>query len=122
MSDFLPICCPFFRPIFFPIFCPIFLAEFFPFLVPFFIQFSVQFFPDLLLLLGTWRSGLDKVSTEIQKLSSTDCNFQGLSRCVQTLKMTGITEMTRLNGITGMARRTGVTVMTPGVAWMIRVT
>ena len=28
--------------------------------------------------LGTWESGLDKVSTEIQGLSSTDCNFQGL--------------------------------------------
>ena len=36
--------------------------------------------------------------------------------------MTGRTEMTRLNGITGMARRMGVTVMTPGVAWMIRMT
>ena len=33
-----------------------------------------------LLLLGTWESGLDKVSTEIQGLASTDCNFQGLSR------------------------------------------
>ena len=33
-----------------------------------------------LLLLGTWESGLDKVSTEIQGLSSTDCNFQRLSR------------------------------------------
>ena len=32
--------------------------------------------------LGTWESGLDKVSTEIRGLSSTDCNFQGLSRCV----------------------------------------
>ena len=31
-------------------------------------------------ILGTWESGLDKVSTEIQGLSSTDCNFQGLSR------------------------------------------
>ena len=28
---------------------------------------------------------LDKVSTEIQGLPSTDCNFQGLSRCVRTL-------------------------------------
>ena len=26
-----------------------------------------------------------KVSIEIQGLSSTDCNFQGLSRCTQTL-------------------------------------
>ena len=31
-------------------------------------------------ILGTWESGLDKVSTEIQGLSSTDCNFPGLSR------------------------------------------
>ena len=30
-------------------------------------------------ILGTWEFGLDKVSTEIQWLSSTDCNFQGLS-------------------------------------------
>ena len=27
---------------------------------------------------------MDKVSTEIRGLSSTDCNFQGLSRCVQS--------------------------------------
>ena len=51
-------------------------------------------------ILGTWESGLDKVTTEIQGLSSTDCNFQGLSRpwtfyfkfqglsrCVRTLYM-----------------------------------
>ena len=31
-------------------------------------------------ILGTWEFGLDKVSTEIPWLSSTDCNFQGLSR------------------------------------------
>ena len=31
-------------------------------------------------ILGTWEAGLDKVSTEIQGLSSTDWNFQGLSR------------------------------------------
>ena len=31
-------------------------------------------------ILGTWESRLDKVSTEIQGLSSTDYNFQGLSR------------------------------------------
>ena len=31
-------------------------------------------------ILGTWEFGLYKVSTEIQWLSSTDCNFQGLSR------------------------------------------
>ena len=36
-------------------------------------------------ILGTWESGLDKVSTEIQGLSSNDCNFQRLSRCVRTL-------------------------------------
>ena len=36
-------------------------------------------------ILGSWESGLDKVSTEIQGLSSTNCNFQGLSRWVQTL-------------------------------------
>ena len=54
-------------------------------------------------ILGTWESGLDKVSTEIQGLSSTDCNFQGLSRpwtfnfdfqrlsrCVRTLVITGV--------------------------------
>ena len=29
--------------------------------------------------------GLDKVSTEIQGFSSNNCNFLGLSRCVQTL-------------------------------------
>ena len=39
----------------------------------------------LLLSLATRESGLDKGSTEIQGLSSTDCNFQGLSRSVQTL-------------------------------------
>ena len=40
-----------------------------------------------LLLLGTWKSRLDKVSTEIQGLSSTHCNFQGLSRpCIFILK------------------------------------
>ena len=37
-----------------------------------------------LLLLVTWESGLDKVSTEIQGFSSTDYNFQGLSRWVRT--------------------------------------
>ena len=31
-------------------------------------------------ILGTWESGLDKVGTKIQGLSSTYCNFQGLSR------------------------------------------
>ena len=31
-------------------------------------------------ILGTWESGLDRVSTEIQGLPGTDCNFQGLSR------------------------------------------
>ena len=41
--------------------------------------------------LSTWQSGLDKVSTEIQELSSTDCNFQGLSRCVWTLRLTEMT-------------------------------
>ena len=35
-----------------------------------------------LLLLSTWESGLDKVSTKIQGLSSTNCNFFGLSRCM----------------------------------------
>ena len=50
-------------------------------------------------ILGTWKSGLDKVGKEIQGISSTNCNlqghsmpwifilnfkhFQGLSRCVQ---------------------------------------
>ena len=34
-------------------------------------------------ILGTWESGLDKVSTEIQGLSSTDYYFQGLSRQVE---------------------------------------
>ena len=38
-----------------------------------------------LLLLDTWESVLDKVSTKIQGLPSTDCNFRGLSRCVRTL-------------------------------------
>ena len=33
-----------------------------------------------LLPLDTCESGLDKVSAEVQGLSSTDCNFQGLSR------------------------------------------
>ena len=42
-------------------------------------NFILKVFPCSLLL-GTWESGLDKVSTEIQGLSSTDCNFQGLSR------------------------------------------
>ena len=31
-------------------------------------------------ILGTWESGLDRLSTEIQGLPSTDRNFQGLSR------------------------------------------
>ena len=35
-----------------------------------------QCYPEGLSVLA----GLDKVSTEIQGLSSTDCNFQGLSR------------------------------------------
>ena len=35
-----------------------------------------------LLLLGTWKSRLDKVSTEIQGLSSTHCNFQGLFKAL----------------------------------------
>ena len=59
--------------------------------------FILQIF--LSLLLSTWQSELDKVSTEIQELSSTDCNFQELSRCVWTLrvtKMTGIIWMTGL--------------------------
>ena len=63
-----------------------------------------------LLLLGTWESRLDKVSTEIQGLSSTDCNFkglwrpwififkfkhfQGLPRCVQTLGIAKIASWT----------------------------
>jgi len=33
--------------------------------------------------------GLDKVSTEIQGFSSNNCNFQGLSRCIQTLHTAG---------------------------------
>ena len=79
-----------------------------------------------LLLLGTWESGLDKVSSEIQ----------GLSRCMWTLRLTRVTGMTGVTGmagmtgktrITGMTRRaeltgiTGVTGMT-GVTWMIRMT
>ena len=63
-----------------------------------------------LLLLGTWESGLDKVSTEIQGFSSTDCNFkglwrpwifilkfqhfQGLLRCVRTLGIAKIAPWT----------------------------
>ena len=63
-----------------------------------------------LLLLGTWESRLDKVSTEIQGLSNTDCNFkrlwrpwififkfkhfQGLPRCVQTLGIAKIAPWT----------------------------
>ena len=44
-----------------------------------------------LLLLGTWKSRLDKVSTEIQGLSSTHCNFQGLSRpWIFILKIQGL--------------------------------
>ena len=42
-----------------------------------------QFYPDGVSVFGpfgTWESGLDKASTEIQGLSSTDCNFQGLSK------------------------------------------
>ena len=35
-----------------------------------------QYYPEGLSVFA----GLDKVSTEIQGLSSTDCNFQGLSR------------------------------------------
>ena len=35
-----------------------------------------QFYPDVLSVFA----GLDKVSTEIQGLSSTYCNFHGLSR------------------------------------------
>ena len=38
-----------------------------------------------LLISGTWERGLDKFSTEIKGLSSTNCNFQGLARCEQTL-------------------------------------
>ena len=47
------------------------------------VTLSLKVFPCLLLLV-TWESGLDKVSTEIQGLSSTDYNFQGLSRWVRT--------------------------------------
>ena len=46
-----------------------------------------KFYPEGLSVfapLGTWESGLDKVSTEIRGLSSTDCNFQGLSRCARS--------------------------------------
>ena len=46
-----------------------------------------KFYPEGLSVfapLGTWESGLNKVSTEIRGLSSTDCNFQGLSRCVRS--------------------------------------
>ena len=44
-----------------------------------------------LLLLGTWKSRLDKVSTEIQGLSSTHCNFQGLPRpWIFILKIQGL--------------------------------
>ena len=42
-------------------------------------NFILKVFPCLLLLV-TWESGLDKVSTEFQGVSSTDCNFQELSR------------------------------------------
>ena len=35
------------------------------------------------------------VSIEIQGLSSTDCSFQGLSRCVRTLYQSDIFEKTR---------------------------
>ena len=42
----------------------------------------------------SWRScsfsfGLDKVSTKIQGFSSNNCNFHGLSRCMQTLHTAG---------------------------------
>ena len=53
----------------------------------------------LSLLLSTWQSELDKVRTEIQELSSIDCNFQGLSRCVWTLR---VTEMTGIIWMTGV--------------------
>ena len=46
-----------------------------------------QFYPECLSVfapLGTCESGLDKVSSEIRGLSSTDCNFQGLSRCARS--------------------------------------
>ena len=42
-------------------------------------NFILKVFPCLLLLV-TWESGLDKVSTEFQGVSSTDYNFQELSR------------------------------------------
>ena len=42
-------------------------------------NFILKVFPCLLLL-DTWESGLDKVSTEIHEVSSTDYNFQELSR------------------------------------------
>ena len=60
---------------------------------------------------GTWESGLDKVSTEIQGLSSTDYNFQGLSRpwtfyfkfqgfsrCVRTLLLISLLLQNNLKG------------------------
>ena len=42
-------------------------------------NFILKVFPCLLLLV-TSESGLDKVSTEFQGVSSTDYNFQELSR------------------------------------------
>ena len=42
-------------------------------------NFILKVFPCLLLLV-TWESGLDKVSTKFQGVSSTDYNFQELSR------------------------------------------
>ena len=60
-------------------------------------------------ILGTWESGLDKVSTEIQGLSSTDCNFQGLSRpWTFYFKFQGLsrTFKVRANPVSNMCKRT----------------
>ena len=53
----------------------------------------------LSLLLSTWQSELDNISTENQELSSTDCNFQGLSRWVWTLRVTKMTGIIWMTGV-----------------------
>ena len=60
-----------------------------PWVYVFFTAFTISM-TNIILKVFRVLAGLDKVSTEIQGLSSAYCNFQGLSRCVQTLVTVGL--------------------------------
>ena len=63
-------------------------------------NFILQVFLCLLLLV-TWESGLDKASTEIQGLSSTDCNFQTFKVLNTYFKIQGLSTIFKVRANPG---------------------